>query len=338
MESGIRKVSWYNLSMHGDHLLRGVMEAAVRPSVWSSRAGLAGSPSVARVLRASWIVTRPLTNTKNLAMVLLALYLAGTEISWSRVFSVLLVLSFISSAMLAYNAAADREQDKKIANKARYASAAELLGPARLGRIIVSLLFLGGSVALSLGPSFFLLATALAAVIFAYSSPAIRLKERPVLDVVFGGALTHPLRFAAAWAVFGAGPPPLLAISGLLFAKIGGYLLYKSFDRDDFVRLGVQNSLTRLSLRQIVLLALGCILLAVVSGVLMVANARWQIPRLGILPAGALWLVVAVVPPLVVLFARALALVHWRVHVLRRVGYVYWLVWIAIVAGVVWGR
>lgn len=323
--------------MHGGHLLRNVTEAAFRP-VWGSRAGFAGSPSVAKVVLAAWVVTRPLSNTRNLAMVLAALYFAGTAVSWLRVFLVLLALSCISSALYAYNAAADREQDRKIVNKARYASAAELLGPARIWRIVVSLLFLGGSVALLLGTPFFLLATALALVLFAYSSPAIRLKERPVLDVVFGGALTHPLRFAAAWAAFGIGPPPLLAMSGLLFAKAGGYLLYKAFDRDDLLRLGIQNSLTRLSLRQVVLLALGCTLLAGVSGVLMVANARWQIPRLGILPARALWLVVAVVPPLAVLCARALNVVHWRVHVLRRVGYVYWLVWIAIVAGAVWGR
>lgn len=281
--------------------------------------------AVGEKIRAAWIVARVMSNTKNLALVVLALYLSGEHPTLHRIFLVLLSLSAVSSAMYVYNSLTDAALDARNANKRAYAAAINILGPTKSLWLITALLAVGVLTAAIIGSSFALLTIALACVMFLYSVPGLRVKERLGFDVIFGAALTYPLRFAAAWVAFSESFPPLLPLLILPCVKIGGYMLYKGFDRADLIAQGTRNTITFLTRRSLVIVATTCFFLAGLGTLLMIANERWHIAGFGTLSLGVLWIIPAVLPPFAVAVLRALNILSWPVSTLRRIGYLYWL-------------
>lgn len=268
-------------------------------------------------------VTRVSSNVKNAVAVLLAWYFAGQPAAVWPLFLTFVALSCVSSAFYAYNALTDRAQDAVTPNKRANAAAARLLGGRALGSLVAILAGVGILVALWVNTRVAALAGFLGLTMFAYSSPATRLKERVGTDVLTGALLTHPLRFAAAWAALRPELSPLLPLVALGLAKGGGYLLYKNLDRDTLQRLGVRSTVTALAHRQVVLLGLVLLGLAVIAVLGMAANHANRLPWLGALPPRALWLLLAGVPPVVVMILRHFGVRAWSTARLRRAGLVY---------------
>lgn len=274
-------------------------------------------------------LTRPLSNIKNIALVLVAFYLFGGKKDFLLIILGIISLSFICSAVYAQNSFYDYKADKSNKNKQHYSKAVEFFGKKNT-IIIISFLALVGLIVgffinvYFLSALFFLFLTG-----FFYSSKNFRFKERNVLDILFGAVFTFFLRFLAAWFIFSGYPlgrlPPLFAISALVFAKTGGYLVYKEADRIFLEKLNIKNSITSLKKKTVISLSILCQIIAVLSFVFMCLNSKFfRLNFLGILPMKFLFLIPFVVPPLAVIYLSAIGKIKTKIKNLRILGFVYW--------------
>lgn len=284
---------------------------------------MARTSDAAHRIRNLWILARPASNVKNVALVLLALYFAGTEASWTRIALTILSLSCAWSALYVFNALEDRKCDRENQAKAHFAHAVEAVGSTATRRLI----FILGACAFFLGAfiNFRFLAVLIFTLLvgFMYSAAPFRFKDRPYLDVIFGGVFTYPLRFLGGWVAFSIAPPPMLPLVMLASAKGGGYLFYKEFDRAALTRQGVRNTTTIHAQWATIAAAFTLFFLAISSWFVMIANASFGIAGLGALPAETLLLVPFLIPPLVVSLLKLFGVKPWRQSLLRRLGLFY---------------
>ncbi|TSC94648.1 MAG: hypothetical protein CEN87_369 [Parcubacteria group bacterium Licking1014_1] len=151
-------------------------------------------------------LTRPLSNVKNIALVLLAFYLSGQEFDLIKFILGIFSLSFICSAIYAYNALYDLKFDEQNKNKQHYWQAVRYFGDKYV--IIIALFLVVLGFFLGFYFNFYFLISLLALLItgFLYSSKCTRFKEKILLDVLFGAVFAYLLRFTAAWLIFGVRP------------------------------------------------------------------------------------------------------------------------------------
>lgn len=276
-------------------------------------------------------LTRPLSNVKNIALILLAFYLFEGEKSLFNIILGIVSLSFISSAIYAQNSFYDYEADKNNKNKQHYSRAVEYLGKKKTAAIITALVLIGLSLGIFINVYFFTALAFLFLTGFFYSSKTTRFKEKFIIDVLFGAVLTFLLRFFAAWFIFSESLPPLLAILALVFAKTGGYLLYKEADRTFLENLKIRNSITLSKRKTIVLLSVFCWIVSIFSFVLMCLNLEFfRLKFLGNLPSRFLLLTPFIVPPLIIIYLSVLGKIKTKIKDLRALGFIYWILIIII--------
>lgn len=280
-------------------------------------------------------LTRPLSNIKNIALVLLAFYLFGGKKDFLSIILGIISLSFISSAVYAQNSLYDYDVDKGNKNKQHYSKAVECLGKKNTA-VIITLLVLAGLVAgFFINVYFFIALLLLFITGFFYSSENFRFKERIILDILFGAILTFFLRFLSAWFIFSGYPlgrlPPLFAISALVFAKTGGYVLYKEADRAYLEKLNIKNSTTLLKKKTVILLSILCWAIAVFSFIFMCLNSEFfGFEILGILPSRFLLLIPFIIPPLIIIYLSVSGKIKTKIKNLRLLGFIYWILVIII--------
>lgn len=267
-------------------------------------------------------LTRPLSNVKNIALVLLAFYLSGQEFNLNKFILGIFSLSFACSAIYAYNAICDLEYDKNNKNKQHYSQAVYYFGEKYALIVILFLAAIGIFIGFYFNIYFLISLLALLITSFFYSSKYTRFKEKAGLDVLFGAALPFAFRFLAGWFVFSGSDPGLtpsfwLVILALVFAKTGGYLLYKEADRTYLEKLNIKNSITLLKKWTVILLSALCWVLAIASS-------------FAVLPVKFLFLIIFAIPPLVVIYLSVLGIIKTEIKHLRIWGFIYWILVIII--------
>ncbi len=198
-------------------------------------------------------LTRPLSNVKNAGIFLLAILLSrGLDlVDIYRNFLAFLSLSLVCSGIYAFNSYSDFDIDQNNENKKHYAEAVKYFD--KRGALAISALcvlvglFLGGMINVGFVSAIFLLALTG----FLYSSSYFRFKEKYFLDILFGAALTFPLRFLAAWYANMAICPPIIILFALAAVKSAGFMIYKAQDRKYISDTGISNSFVVLSLNWI---------------------------------------------------------------------------------------
>ncbi|MDP2741532.1 MAG: UbiA family prenyltransferase [bacterium] len=281
-------------------------------------------------------LTRPLSNIKNIALVLVALYLFGGKKDLLPIILGIISLSFICSAVYAQNSFYDYRADKSNKNKQHYSKAVEYFGKKNTTIIIVSLVSVGLVIGFFINVYFLTALFFLFSTGFFYSSKNFRFKEKIIWDILFGAVFTFFLRFLAAWFIFSGYPlgrlPPLFAISALVFAKTGGYLLYKEADRAFLEKLDIRNSITSLKKKTVIFLSILCQSIAILSFVFMCLNSKFfRLNFLGILPMKFLFLIPFAAPPLMVIYLSALGKIKTKIKNLRILGFAYWALVIIVV-------
>jgi len=271
-------------------------------------------------------LTRPLSNLKNFAIILIAFYFSGAKFNlWLFIWGVF-SLSLISSAIYVYNTINDLPIDQNNENKKHYAEAVKFFGEKGSFVIVLFLIMTGLAIGYYLGRGLFVSLLALLTAGFLYSSKYARFKEKIVLDILFGASLTFLLRFIAAWFIFSNSFPYLLPISALVFGKTAGYILYKSMDREYLLSQQNKNTITSLSLKSLFIFSLFFLTLVFLSVVLMFLNPIYfHIDVLGSLPIQALFLIPFAIPPIIIIFFQIIRKTKFKNLSLRIWGYVYML-------------
>jgi len=268
-------------------------------------------------------VIRPFSNVKNLPVVFFAYYLAGTDISLQTTIVPTLALSLVCSAMYALNSLMDVHLDRRNVHKHVYADAVTRVGMESTLWIALGLAASGLVLGSLVNGRFLAALIALIVTALFYSAPPFRFKERAVLDVTFGAALTFPLRFIGGWYAFSAAAPPLLPLLGLLLGKSGGYLLYKEFDREDLVAAGIENTTTMNRKTWNVRMAMILIVLSIAAFLAMGTTVDLGLPFLGSIPRRALILLPLSIPPLVFMLFQATKVTAFDHRLLRVLGLLY---------------
>jgi len=180
---------------------------------------------------------------------------------------------------------------------------------------------------------YFILASSCLLIIgFLYSYPRIRFKKKIVLDVLFSSGLTFAFRFVAAWFIFEISVPPLLPILTLAFVKSGGYMIDKEMDRTLLLRNKIRNSITVISKKTNIIISVILLSLSLVFSVLMCLNTQYfQKDFIGYLPQKFLILVLFAVPPIAVIYLKALNKIKINRKYLRIIGFLYSLLVLAVV-------
>jgi 4-hydroxybenzoate polyprenyltransferase len=243
-----------------------------------------------------YMVTRPLQHIKNVAIVLLAYVLVADRPTWQETTLAIVALSLVFSGAYTLNSLCDTARDRESFHKRKYYEAIQGLGRTASGWIAGILMAAGVALGFFLSVPFVIMLLLIVIVTTVYSMPPLRFKDRRVLDVLFGGMLTFPLRFVAGWFAFSLTWPPLLPVLALFVAKVAGYLLVKVPDRKEMQLKKVKNSITGLSRVSLIVIASIAGLLAVLSFVVLGLNSIWHIPYIGELPLVTLYLIPAVTP------------------------------------------
>ena len=277
-------------------------------------------------------LTRPLSNVKNIAVVLFAFYLSGTEFDANRFILGIVALSFIFSSLYAFNNLNDLEIDKQNDHKKHYSKAVRYFGESKI-IIIIFLLSIAGLIIGFFINTYFLINLIILLIIgFLYSSKISRFKEKIFLDVLFGATLTYFFRFIASWFIFSTFFPPLLPIIALISAKTGGYLLYKQIDRPFLMSLNIRNSITIFERKTLITASVFFWIITFLSFFILCLNSIYlNIKFLGSLPIKFLILLPFAVPPLVVIYFSALHKIKTQIKYLRIIGFCYWILVIIII-------
>ncbi len=268
-------------------------------------------------------LTRPLSNVKNIALVLWAFYLSGEDFNLARVIAGIISLSLISSAVYAYNAISDIKLDKANKNKRQYSEAAQYFG--EKGSLLAAffLAVLGLALGFYINIYFVFSGAFLLLAGFLYSSPRVRFKEKVVLDVLFGAVFTFTARFAASWFIFSISAPPLLPIIFLISAKSGGYLLYKECDYPYLSAAGIKNTITALGNRTKIVLSAVFFFVSLLSFIFICLNS----PRF-------LFLIPFAVPPVAIIYLSAFNKLPYKISKLRVLGFAYWIIVLIIILSI----
>lgn len=270
-------------------------------------------------------LTRPLSNVKNIALILIAFYFSKSEFNLRLFFWSLISLSLVCSAFYALNTISDFNSDKNNENKKHYLEAVRYFGQKRSFVIFITLLAAGLFVGYFINLYFFIFLLFLALTSFLYSFKYTRFKERFILDVLFGASLPFLFRFLAFWFVFSSSSPPLLVLSGLIFSKSAGYFLYKSLDCPYLLNKNIKNSVTILSKKTKIITSIILWGVAFASFALLCFNSYFKIGLLGILPPRFLLLAIFAIIPLAVIYLSFFNIIKVEVRKLRTLGYIYWL-------------
>jgi 4-hydroxybenzoate polyprenyltransferase len=277
-------------------------------------------------------LTRPLSNIKNIALVLVAFYLFGGKTDLLLMALGSISLSFVSSAIYVQNSFYDYNADKNNKNKQHYSKAVEYFGKKNTAVIIAFLALAGFIVGFFVNIYFFIALLLLFLTGFFYSSKNTRFKEKFIADILFGAVFTFLLRLLAAWFIFSQSLPPLLSISALVFAKTGGYLLYKEADRPFLEKLNIKNSITLFKKKDIILISVLCWIIAIFSFIFLCLNSEFfRIKFLGTLPMRFLILIPLMAPPLIAIYLSVLGKIKTKIKDLRAWGLVYWILVIIVV-------
>lgn len=272
-------------------------------------------------------LTRPLSNAKTFAVIALAFYLSGKDFILDKLVLGALSLFLLFCGIYAYNTICDADPDKNNKNKRHYAESVSYFGEKSalaISFFLVIISFILGS----LINIYFLSVLILSALTgFLYSSPKTRFKEKPVLDIIFGAALTFPLRFIASWFIFTVSFPPLLPIFGLAFLKSAGYMLYKMHDRAFLASRGIKNSVTLLSEKAVMAIsALFFSLAGIFFTMLCLNGVIFNLVALGYLPFKFLVLLPLFVPPILLQYMALFKKITLSLSHARTIGFVLLLI------------
>lgn len=271
-------------------------------------------------------LTRPLSNVKNIALILVALYFAQTSFILSSIIISFLAVSFVCSSFYVYNSLSDYESDKKNKNKEHYSMGVDYFGKRKTFYFFLIILLLGIIMGAIINIAFFICLILLALTNFLYSSKYTRFKERVFLDIFFGAFLTFLFRFLGFWFVLSYTFPPLLVVAGLVLAKSAGYFTYKSLDSQYSKNIGVKSSVTVLSNKARIIVSILLWFLSFLMIILLCLNSFLDIEILGSLPLEFLFLVFFAIPPVVTIYLSYLKKIKTSVKNLRILGYIYWLI------------
>ena len=270
-------------------------------------------------------LTRPLSNIKNIALILVAFYFSKSEFNSQLFFWSLISLSLVCSAFYVFNTISDFDSDKNNENKKHYLEAVRYFGRKKSFVIFFALLIAGLFIGYFINFYFVIFLLFLALTNFLYSFKFARFKEKFILDVLFGASLTFLLRFLAFWFVFSSFFPPLLVLSGLVFAKSAGYFLYKSLDYPYLLNKNIKNSVTILTEKTKIIISILLWALAFISYAALCFNYYLNITLLGALPPRFLLLTIFAIIPLIVIYLSFFNVIKTEVKKLRMFGYIYWL-------------
>lgn len=284
-------------------------------------------PFIANIFR----VTRPLSNVKNIAIVLFAYFLSGTTLPVTSIVLPILALSLVCSAMYAINSLTDVDLDKRNNNKRIYASAVANIGKTNTLWLVIVLTIVGMILGHLINTRFLAALIGLVVTALCYSAPPFRFKERVFLDILFGATLTFSLRFLGSWVAVSAAAPPLLPLFGLILGKSGVHILYKELDHEDLAAAHIQNTITRNTKRTNIRIALTLITLSIVTFLGMTLTADYGVPWLGTVPQRALLVLPLSIPPMIVLLLQATGVTTFNNRVLRVMGLLYTLGVVALV-------
>lgn len=277
-------------------------------------------------------LTRPLSNIKNIALVLLAFYFSGKSFILTDVIIGIVSLSFISSAVYAYNAANDVDIDKCNKNKEHYYKGVHYFGGKNSLTIIFLLVVVGLITSFFINIYFLITSIFFLLIGFLYSSKYTRFKEKVILDVLFGATFTFLFRFVASWFIFLISFPPLLPTIALVSAKTGGYLLYKQIDRPFLMSLNIRNSITVFKRKTLIIASVFFWIITFLSFFILCLNSRYfNIEFLGVLPINFLILILFVIPPLSVIYFYVFDKIKTKMSYLRTIGFCYWILVITII-------
>lgn len=269
-------------------------------------------------------LARPLSNVKNIALIILAMYISKTSFSLPIFLWVLFSASLVCSAFYVFNTLSDADIDRNNENKKHYLEALKYFGEDKAFIIFIVFLSLGLLIGYFINLYFFICLLLLALANFLYSSKYTRFKERIILDVIFGASLTFFFRFLAFWFAFTLSFPPVLVLAGLIFAKSGGYFLYKSLDATYLSARGIKNSVTVLNLKG----------RGIFSAVLFAAAfICFEIICLsGILPMKLSPFILFIIPPIIIAYLSYFGKIKTSVKKLRVAGYIYWIIVLIIIS------
>jgi len=276
-------------------------------------------------------MTKILSNVKNIAIVLLAFYFSGTQFNAVSFFLGIVSLSSIFSAVYAYNNISDFYIDKKNNEKKHYSESVEYFGKKNAFTIFFILVVISFLLALFINIYFLTTLIVLFIAGIMYSSPAIRFKEKFLLDFLFGATFTYLLRFISAWFIFSISFPPILPILALISAKTGGYILYKQGDAQFLKSLGVKNTATIIKKKETIIFSIFLWIITFISVFFLFINAKYlNIKILGSLPLKFLILSPFAIPPLAVIYLYTLGALKMSIKNLRILGFIYWLSFIIV--------
>ncbi|MEK7658403.1 MAG: UbiA family prenyltransferase [Patescibacteria group bacterium] len=269
-------------------------------------------------------LTRPLSNVKNIAIVVLAFYFSKKGFDLWLFSGSLISLSLVCSAFYAYNTLSDFDLDKDNKNKKHYLEAVNYFGKNKSFIIFITLLIAGLFIGYFINLYFFIFLLLLALTDFSYSFKYTRFKEKFILDILFGASFTFLFRFLAFWFVFSSAFPPLLVVAGLVFAKSGGYFLYKSLDYQYLLKENIKNSITILNQKTKIIVSILFWVIALISFIFLCFNSYFKIGLIGELPFKFLFLGLLAVPPLAVIYLSVFGKIKIKIKNLRTAGYIYW--------------
>ena len=285
---------------------------------------------MAKFLKAIANLSRPLSNVKNIALILLAFYLSKTEFNLILILSGFFSLSLVCSAFYIYNSICDFESDKTNANKRHYFQAVDYLDKKSF---IIFLIFLtsGLTIGIFINIYFFLNLLMLSIVNFLYSWNYTRFKEKFILDILFGASLTFMFRFLAAWALFFQSLPPIMVLITIVLVKSAGYILYKDFDYQYLILKNIKNSTTVFSKKTKIFISASLLFLAFLFFIIMCLNSYLKINYIYTLPLKFLWFAIFMIPPIVVAYLSSFGKVKTKIRYLRIWGFLYWTIVMVII-------
>jgi len=223
---------------------------------------------------------------------LMAFYMYGVQPDPVVIFIGFLSVSALWYGLYAMNDITDRDADAK--------SNVRKMRPLPSGRLtltealllMATSVIIAFSIAVLLNNLLFLLCLA---VMFAnqllYTCPPVRLKARPVLDMI-SGALINPffrylsgLVLLVAIGVFFSHPLPVLPVIIVTGLQFGSYALSRLYFKKQYREVPLQNSIAVFSSRWIRGLSYAAIVAALAAtGLLFINGLTWQNPYLGFLP------------------------------------------------------
>lgn len=269
-------------------------------------------------------LVRFFSNTKNLLIICLAFFLSEANFIAANFIFGFLSLSFICSAVYAFNTLFDQKIDKLNENKSHYSGAVLYFGQKNVLLIIFVFLLLGFIFGFAVNYYFAASLIFLVAFGFLYSSPWTRFKEKPVLDILFSSFFTFAFRFISAWLIFSTSMPPLLPLFALGFSKSAGFMLYKENDRPALLKNNIKNSITAMNKKLNIIISTSLLLFSLLLTSLMCLNGKYfHINWWGYLPFNLIFLIPLGFLSIIVADLKVAGIINYSIRKLRIIGYLY---------------